>query len=261
MAYIETVTEIWLVRHGETAWNAEGRWQGQTDVPLSERGRSEAALAGRRLASVRFDRVVTSDLVRAADTARGIAPGAEIEIDPALREMNVGAWCGLFHAEVAERYPDELRGLWQSDDVRIGGHGETVSELGARVVAAIDRIARQSEGKKVLVVTHGGVIRGILLDMLGLTGKTRPFHGSRNTAITRVVIDAGRRTLRSYNDARHLEHAPLEGEDVLRGAGARDVIATLLGVADASLLHVPSEHAESRVVTAKKQLVAFGVEP
>ena len=249
------------MRHGETAWNAEGRWQGQTDVPLSDQGRHEAALAGRRLTSERFDRIVTSDLVRAADTARLIAPEAEIEIDPALREMNVGAWCGLLHAEVAERHPDELRGLWQSDDVRIGGHGETVTELGARVVAAIDRIARESAGKKVLVVTHGGVIRGILLDMLGLTGKTRPFFGSRNTAITRIRVDGGRRTLRSYNDAQHLPHVALDGEQALKGPAARETIAALLGVEDASLLHAPDEEAESRVVTAKKQLVAFGLPP
>jgi len=251
------VTELVLVRHAETVWNAEARWQGQTDVPLSPRGKGEVARVAERLRHERFDRVITSDLVRAADTARGIAPGARLETDVSLREMHLGAWCGLLHAEVATRFPDQLLALQRGDDTRIGGDGETVVELTARVTAAIDRIARESPGR-VLIVTHGGVIRALLLDMLKLTGHTRPLVGAHNTAITHVELTAGRRVLRSYNDARHLSIDPIAHEERLVGVSAREAVASLLGVSD-DVLGVPHERSESRVVTQHKQLVTYAL--
>lgn len=261
VGYRALVTTLVLVRHAETVWNAEERWQGQTDVPLSEHGRGEVALVARRFAGERFDRVISSDLVRARDTAKGIAPGVEVEPDPALREMNLGSWCGLLHREVAERFPDQLRALQRGEDTRIGGDGETVVELAARVTAAVARIARESEGGRVLVVTHGGVIRALMLDLLQLSGFSRPLYGSRNTAITTVEIEGVTRTLRSYNDARHLAHEPLEGEDAMLGPRAKSEIAALLGLEDVRMLATPGEGSESRVVTAKRQLVSYALDP
>lgn len=259
MRYTASVTQIVLVRHAETIWNAEGRWQGQTDVSLSPRGRSEVELVGRRLHGEHFDRVISSDLVRAQDTARGIAPNANLELEVALREMHLGQWCGLPHHEVAERFPNELRALQRGDDTRIGGAGETVVELGARVTAALARIARESEGQKVLVVTHGGVIRAALLDLLGHSGRSRPFFGARNTAITRIDVHGDARTLVSYNDARHIAHDGVEGEEVLRGASAKTTVASLLGLSDASVLALPAGDAETRVVTSSAQLVSYAL--
>lgn len=257
------MTELVLVRHAETVWNAEARWQGQTDVPLSERGRSEVARVAERLRGEHFDRVVASDLVRAHDTAKGIAPDARIEREPALREMNLGAWCGLLHAEVLERFPDELRALQRGEDRRIGGDGETVIELAARVTSAIDRLARETPDGKVLVVTHGGVVRALLLDLLKTTGRARPLVGAHNTAITRVEIatGTGRRTLRSYNDARHVAPPEQEGEERIVGAAAREKIGELLGLTDLDALATPSADAESRVVPAKRQLVSYALAP
>ncbi len=259
LGYRALVTRLVLVRHAETVWNAEGRWQGQTDVALSEQGRAEVELVGRRLAGEHFDRVISSDLVRAHDTARGIAKNASIELDSTLREMHLGAWCGLLHHEVTARFPDQLLALQRGEDRRIGGDGETVVELAARVTTAIDRIASESEGKSVLIVTHGGVIRALMLAMLGLSGRTRPLFGSRNTAITRVDVVGGRKTLRSYNDGLHLEHPALEGEEHLVGHIAKTTIASLLGVADPSVLGAPAEDAESCVVTNKRQLVSYAL--
>lgn len=253
------VTELVFVRHAETVWNAEERWQGQTDVPLSASGREEVRLVAARLAGERFDRVLASDLQRAHETARGIAPHADVELDRALREMHLGAWCGLLHREVQERFPDELRALQRGEDRRIGGDGETVVELAARVTAAVARIERESAGARVLIVTHGGVIRALLLDVLGLTGKTRPLFGSRNTAITCLAVHEGRRVLCSYNDARHLSPAPLEGEEPIVGTGARDTIVSMLGLGDASVLAKPAPQAISSAVPAKKQLVSYGL--
>jgi probable phosphoglycerate mutase len=254
------VTELVLVRHAETVWNAEERWQGQTDVALSARGREEVAGVARRLAGERFDRVVSSDLSRAYETALGIAPRASIERDAALREMHLGAWCGLLHREVQARFPDQLRALQRGEPMRIGGDGETVLELSARVSASIARIVRESPEARVLVVTHGGVVRAILLELLGLEGRARPLVGSRNTAITRIDFADGAATLRSYNDARHLPHAPIEGEPI-RGVEAKARITSLLTLARPEALAAPSEHAESRVVAERRQLVSYALDP
>lgn len=254
------MTELVLVRHAETVWNAEERWQGQTDVPLSERGRGEVRTVAERLGAERFDRVITSDLARARDTAAGIAPAASIELDPALREMHLGGWCGLLHREVQERFPDELRALQRGEDRRIGGDGETVVELAARVTEAIARIARESAGCRVLVVTHGGVIRALVLDLLAISGRARPLFGSRNTAITRLEISGGGRLLRSYNDVRHLPHPSLEGETSIVGPRAKGEVVALLGVADPSVLSAPAEGATSSVVPGKRQLVSYALE-
>jgi len=252
------VTEIVLVRHAETVWNAEERWQGQTDVPLSPRGREEVALVAARLRDVSFDRVVSSDLSRALDTAIGIAPGVSIERDPMLREMHLGAWCGLLHREVVERFPDQLRALQRGEPTRIGGDGETPIELSTRVSTAIARIVRESPNGRVLVVTHGGVVRSILLALLGLEGRARPLVGSRNTAITRIDYVDGAGMLRSYNDARHLPHALDEGESI-RDAAAKARIVDLLGVARPDALATPAAGTESRVVVDRRQLVSYAL--
>jgi broad specificity phosphatase PhoE len=256
--YKERVTELVLVRHAETVWNAEERWQGQTDVPLSSRGREEVARVARRFEGASFDRVISSDLSRAYDTALGIANGASIERDPSLREMHLGAWCGLLHREVQERYPEQLLALQRGEPTRIGGDGETVGELSVRVSSALERIARQSPTERVLVVTHGGVIRSVLLDLLGLSGRTRPLIGSRNTAITRVAIERATRTLVSYNDARHLERDE-EGERFVGNEGKARLIE-LLGVARSDALAAPSAHAETRLVIEKRQLVSYAID-
>lgn len=260
MRYTARVTELVLVRHAETVWNAEERWQGQTDVALSDRGRREVAIVAERLKDERFDRVICSDLVRAQDTARGVAPRASIELEPALREMHLGGWCGLPHREVAERFPEELRALQRGEDRRIGGDGETVIELAARVTSAIDRIAKESGDARVLIVTHGGVIRALMLDLLGASSFSRPLFGSRNTAITRVDVIEGRRVLRSYNDARHLSTEPLVGEEAIVGSAAKARIADLLGLPSPDVLASPTEHAESRIVPSKRQLVSYALD-
>lgn len=255
------MTEILLVRHAETDWNAEGRWQGQSDVALSAKGRAEVATVAARLAGERFDRIVSSDLSRAADTARGIAAGRPLELDPALREMHLGRWCGLLHSEVVLRYPDELRALQNAEDVRIGGDGETVLELAARVTAAVTRLARETPGGRVLVVTHGGVVRALLLDLLALSGRTRPLFGARNTALTRLDLDdaSGEGRLVFYNDARHLAPEPLAGEEVVLGPDARTHVTSLLGLERPDRLAPPIARSETRTVPGKQQLVSYAV--
>jgi broad specificity phosphatase PhoE len=261
--------EIVLVRHAETVWNAEGRWQGQTDVPLSEKGRGEVSAAAARLAGQRFDRIVSSDLCRAYDTASGIAgalvsPPA-IERDAALREMNLGRWCGLLHTEVEAKFPGELAALQagtfeEGTTRRIGVDGETLIELGVRVAAALDRvISAAKETDRVLMVTHGGVIRAVLMAMLRLDGMKRPLVGSKNTAITTIVVERGARHVRSYNDARHLGPHAHDGHEQLIGPEARAHVIALLGLAETAPLALPGDKATTVISRERKQLVAFGV--
>jgi probable phosphoglycerate mutase len=144
------ITTILLARHGETEWNREGRWQGWSDQPLNDTGRDQARQLAERLRTTPFGAVYSSDLKRAHETAEIVAAshGHAVSLDPALREIDLGAWSGLTRAEVDAQYPDGDR-----------PGAETREAHGARVLAAVERIARAHPGDRVLVVAHGGCIR------------------------------------------------------------------------------------------------------
>lgn len=190
-----------LVRHGESIWNATQTWQGQSDVPLSARGRLEARAVAERLVGVRFHHRVASDLSRAWDTAQAI--GGPLVADRRLREIDVGAWAGMQRDEVAERFPDEVRALRSGEPVRIGG-GESIDEFEARIDAVVDELLRSHAGRDVLAVTHGGVVRALTMRILGVRGRMSPLVGVGNTSLTEVRFESTPR-LAVYNDAAHLE--------------------------------------------------------
>ncbi len=146
------MTRILLVRHGQSVWNAEGRWQGQADPPLSDLGGSQAAEAATRVGIV--DAIYASDLVRAHHTAEVIAAGigADVAVDVRLRERHAGDWEGRTRAEIDERWPGYLE-----SGSRPPGYEADDSVL-ARTLAVLEEIAAVHEGD-VLVVTHGGVVR------------------------------------------------------------------------------------------------------
>jgi probable phosphoglycerate mutase len=157
-------------RHGRTPWNAERRFQGQTDVPLDETGVAQARDAARALARLHPARIISSDLSRAHATARALADltGLDVHLDAGLRETYAGAWQGLTRAELEERFGEELA-LWASgSDVRPGG-GETRVEVADRVVAVVQReIAAMEKGRTLVVATHGGSARAAIGALLGL---------------------------------------------------------------------------------------------
>lgn len=190
-----------LVRHGESTWNASGRWQGQSDVPLSPRGRLQARALATRLFELEMDHRISSDLSRAAETAAALGHAAHP--DPRFREIDVGEWAGLERAEVAERFPDQVEGLRSGADVRIGG-GESMPEFEARVDSAIDELRDRHQGQRVLLVTHGGVIRALATRVLGVRRAASPLVGVSNTSLS-VVRDEGELALEVYNDATHLD--------------------------------------------------------
>lgn len=152
-----------LVRHGQSVWNAENRWQGQADPPLSELGEEQARDAVARLQGVGFTRVVTSDLQRARRTAEILAEGLGLDIrhDPGLREIDVGEWTGLTRSEIQARWPQELAD-WSEGRREAPLGGETRVHLAERARRSLTRLAGEgSPGDRLLVVSHGALLRNL----------------------------------------------------------------------------------------------------
>lgn len=151
------MSEVWLVRHGQTDWNLERRYQGHSDVPLNATGVQQAALAAEALMGRRYAAIYSSDLRRARTTAEIIAQrlGMEVILDPRLREVNFGAWEGLVAAQIQERFPTEWNArLADTQHARPPG-GESVQDVAARVWAALDEITARHPHQPLIVVSHG----------------------------------------------------------------------------------------------------------
>ena len=187
-------TTFVLVRHGETDWNRERRFQGRADVSLNGAGRRQAEALADALAGERFAAAYSSPLRRALETAEIVAARLDITVEPrdALMEVDVGSWSGLTTAEVEQRFPDGF-GLWAEN--RAGGwtDGETYEELGARVVRDLRELAERHPDESVLAVTHGGPIRSILAAAAGLsfTSGRAAIGFVENCALVRVAVREG----------------------------------------------------------------------
>jgi broad specificity phosphatase PhoE len=157
------MSALWLIRHGQTDWNVEGRWQGQiqTAPPLNQRGVAQAQALGPQLAGVPFAGLYSSDLLRARQTAEIVAgfTGLPVVFDPRLREVNLGIWEGMLGDEIALRFAEELGARRQDPIHSRPPQGETTLELAERVVAALTDISNAhsggDSGGDAIVVTHG----------------------------------------------------------------------------------------------------------
>jgi probable phosphoglycerate mutase len=162
-------TVVWL-RHGRTDWNLQGRFQGQTDIPLDDVGRAQADQAARVLVGLDPDAVIVSDLARARDTAEPLArlTGLTPHPDPRLRETYAGTWEGRTHDEIRAVDGDAIDRWATGEDLRPGG-GETRSEVAERVGAAVDdALSALTPSGLLVVVTHGGAARAGMCAHLGL---------------------------------------------------------------------------------------------
>lgn len=162
--------ELILVRHGQTDWNLEGRYQGGTDVPLNATGREQAEGLAAELSSRRIDALYSSPLGRALETARAIARGRGLELrtDPRLKEIDLGEWEGMLARRIAELYP-ELHRQWVEDPrpVRPPG-GESIREVHDRAIAAVEEMVRRHTGGSICLVTHKVAMVVIRTHYLGL---------------------------------------------------------------------------------------------
>ncbi|MFE9300686.1 histidine phosphatase family protein [Streptomyces sp. NPDC006856] len=161
---------IVLWRHGQTAWNLERRFQGSTDIELTETGIGQARRAARLLASLKPDAIVASDLRRAAATAAELSAvsGLTVAHDAALRETYAGEWQGLTHEEIVERYGEQYAAWKRGEPVRRGG-GELETEVADRAAPVVlEHAEKVPEGGTLVVVSHGGTIRTTIGRLLGL---------------------------------------------------------------------------------------------
>ncbi|UCH27159.1 MAG: histidine phosphatase family protein [Trueperaceae bacterium] len=200
--------ELWLIRHGETDWNREARFQGRSDVPLNEYGLRQAEHLGQRIATTPFDKVVSSDLQRTAATARVALPAAEVVLEPRLREIDMGEFEGRYLHEITSAEWAQIK-VWHSGpfDQKVPG-GESGDDLRYRLV---DWLGDLPTAGRVAAFSHGGTISGLLQSITG-----RPYDTGRpgawsfrlaNTSITKLLIENGHTIISVVNDHAHLEGA------------------------------------------------------
>ncbi len=195
-----------VVRHGETANNAEQRFTGQLDAPLNTLGAQQAHAVARALAAEHFDLIVASDLARARQTAAAIAAprGVSVTLDPDLREISVGAWEGLTRSEAQARYPDELA-RWDANAVEHAPPGgETVAHLAERVTRALRWARGVAPDGAIVWVTHGGVVGVLICLVLGIDLAHRAQFRRDNGGITELAVGERSGVLVRLNDTHHL---------------------------------------------------------
>ena len=165
------MTRIILVRHGETTWNVEGRYQGQEDTPLSERGLTQGHLLAEGLRNTPIDLCISSPLQRSYQTCKFCADlhNLSVATDERLLEINHGTWEGILAKDIAAQYPEEFH-QWHTTPhlVQMPGGGETLEDVRKRVRDAFDDYVVQYPDKTILVAAHDAVNKAIICDILGL---------------------------------------------------------------------------------------------
>jgi broad specificity phosphatase PhoE len=195
--------KVFLVRHGETDYNAKGILQGYSPVPLSARGRQQAALVAERLASVRPRVLYSSDITRAHETAAIIGQRLGLPIQPCegLREWHVGAWTG----KSAAAYLTHLEALHVHPVTYVPEGGESQLQTQERVVTQMHAFLRQHEGDTILCVSHGKAIDLLARHILGLDVMQPPAYRIANTSVSIFSFQDGAWEVVTLNEMRHLE--------------------------------------------------------
>ena len=197
---------IYITRHGETEWNAEGRIQGHTDVPLSERGREQARMLARRLAGVPIDAAYASDLSRAAETARVVVGErqAPLTYTQDLREYNKGVFEGMTAAEYQQKFPHLFKASMENDLDFAPPDGETIRETSHRLARVFQAVRRQHLDENVLVVGHGGSLRAGIVSLLELPLEANWKFVMHNCSLTVVHTYPDNCVMHLYNDTSHI---------------------------------------------------------
>jgi probable phosphoglycerate mutase len=208
------MTEIWVVRHGETPWNTVRRVQGWEDIELNEIGISQAHALGRHLAANTqptqpIEAIYSSDLKRAHQTANIIAGaiGLTPQIETGVRERNFGVLQGLIFNTMHEHQPEAAK-IWASRDPHgVIPEGETLGTFHSRVVKAIDEIATRHAGKRVMVVSHGGAMDIIWRHASQVSLQEERKTPIVNTSVNRILVSADGWKIIDWGDVSHLKGA------------------------------------------------------
>jgi len=201
---------LFLLRHAQSVWNRERRYQGWTDSALTDLGRSQAEAAGKALAAEPLVAVYASTLTRARDTAATIAAphGLPVHEDADFREMAFGAWEGRTLDEVRAKDPEDYRVWAESPDLFTAPGGETLADVKIRVLAALGRLRAAHEGKSVCLVAHGLSARVLILEALGLPlSRVWAIHLA-STGISELEFRPDWTALHRMNTLVHLDAVP-----------------------------------------------------
>lgn len=201
-----TLTRFILVRHGETIWNHEGRYQGQIDTPLSPVGLKQGKLVAEALKNIPIDVAYASPLSRSYDTAVMCADfhGLEVMKDERLLEINHGKWEGLYASEIEALYPELLK-RWRTTVVDVQmPEGECIEDVRRRAMEAFKELAEKHQGQTVLVVAHDAVNKAVLCDILEIEQSHFWQMKQDNTCINVFEYDRGKWRLVLMNSTVHL---------------------------------------------------------
>ena len=201
---------LFLLRHAQSAWNRERRYQGWTDSALTDLGRSQAEAAGKALAAEPLVAVYASTLTRARDTAAAIAAphGLPVHEDADFREMAFGTWEGRTLDEVRAEDPESYRVWAETPELFTAPGGETLADVRIRVLAALDRLRAAHEGKSVCLVAHGLSARVLILEALGLPlARVWAIHLA-STGISELEFRPDWTALHRMNTLVHLDAVP-----------------------------------------------------
>lgn len=184
------LTRLVLLRHGRTEWNHTDRMQGQHDVHLDDVGVAQAHAAARALGGRDFQAVYSSDLARARVTAETVAHdlGLPVLVDARLQEIHMGSWSGKTRTEVEAEFPDFARLYWAGKDFRRSPEGETIAEMVARAMPALQEIIERHRGHDVLVVGHGFMLSQIAQHLVGIRAEARILGGLTNAHWTEIGL-------------------------------------------------------------------------
>ncbi len=205
------MTQLILIRHGETVWNQQRRMQGHSDSPLSETGLRQAQLLARRLKQIAFGTLYSSDSGRAHHTARSVAEvtGHDIVLEPRLRERHFGVFEGLTGSEIEASYPADYARFKNRDQAHVIPGGESALQFRERVFACLHEIAGRHARELVVVVTHGLVLDVFYRAALGIPPELPRMHELVNGAINRLRYDGVAWHIEAWADSSHLDAAML----------------------------------------------------
>ena len=184
--------DIWLIRHGETLWNREKRFQGHQDIALSDAGRDQARACGQQLQGVPFSALYSSDLRRAAETAELIFEGRDLApvFDERFRERHMGVLQGHTRDEIPEKFPEAWSAFNENQpDREVDGGGESIRMVRDRVFDAFNELAQRHLGERIAVVSHGGVARVCVRHVLGISDLIPSRFPVPNLAIQVMTFD------------------------------------------------------------------------
>jgi alpha-ribazole phosphatase/probable phosphoglycerate mutase len=198
---------IYIVRHGETEWNAQGRIQGHTDISMSDKGRQQARTLARRLSQVSFDVAYSSDMSRTRETAEIILGESRIPLHttPQLREYNKGVFEGLTVHEYARKYPELYQASLVNDLDFAPIGGETIRQTTVRMTQFADELKERHLEDTVLIVGHGGSLRSFMVALLALPPEANWKFVMGNCSVSIIRTYPDNAVLHLYNDTSHLD--------------------------------------------------------